>query len=252
MALLPDHPDDHTVNLRFRNDRAAAATDFTLESLADSFGDYELLGEIGAGGMGRVYKARQKSLDRIVALKTILSREIATPAVVQRFRKEAAAAAVLDHPDIVPVYEFGEHDGQLFFTMTLVEGQGLDERLRQGPLSGRQAALVVQKVAEAVGYAHRKGVVHRDLKPANVLLDHNGGVKVTDFGIARRLNARDEEPEPDVQAAHPEVVGTIVRLTRAGTVLGTPGYMAPEQALDSSSTGPPADIWAWGRCCTPA
>ncbi|MFL5338656.1 MAG: serine/threonine-protein kinase [Gemmataceae bacterium] len=250
MALPPDRTpptDRRTVHLR-AGDARAAGTDFTVEAeLADSFADYELLAEIGSGGMGRVYKARQKSLDRVVALKTILSREIATATVVQRFRKEAEAAGRLDHPGIVPVYESGEHEGQLYFTMALVEGQGLDERLRQGPLDGRQAALVVQRVAEAVGYAHRQGVIHRDLKPANVLLGHDGAVKVTDFGIARRLNAPpDTAPEPELQSAHPKIVGTLLKLTQAGTVIGTPGYMAPEQALAKDQVGPPADIWALG------
>src|SRR5262249_4842929 len=161
-----------------------------------SFGAYELLEEVGTGGMGVVFRAKHKSLGTIVALKTIREAKSATSWGSKRFSKEAEAAAQLDHPNIFPLYKFGEHDGQLFFTMAFVDGEGLDARLRRGPLDNRQAAMVVRKVAEGVDYAHRKGVVHRDLKPANVLLDNEGGVKVTDFGIARRLTV-DEPDEPD-------------------------------------------------------
>lgn len=226
----------------------AASTDFEVVSDApESFGDYELLGEIGAGGMGRVFKARQRSLDRVVALKTLRSRDFNDPALVQRFHKEAEAAAQLHHPTIVPVYEFAIAEGQFYFTMLLVDGIGLDERLRQGPLDNRTAASIVQQVAEAVAYAHRKGVVHRDLKPANILLDRDGSPKITDFGIARRLNIKDlGEIEPAVQAQYPEAVGTAIRLTEAGTILGTPGYMAPEQSRGTSRIGASADIWALG------
>ena len=174
-------------------------------------------------------------------------------ALLQRFRKEAEAAAQLEHPGIVPVYKLEEADGQSFFTMALVEGRGLDTRLRQGPLDNRRAALVVQRTAEALAHAHKKGVVHRDVKPSNILVDREGGVKVTDFGLARRLDVKDLDTlDEDVRAAHPVTVGTVMRMTQAGVVMGTPGYMAPEQATASSQVGPPADVWAWVRCSTPA
>jgi len=238
---------ERTVGLSLLNDRARS-TDFEVVSdMPASFGDYEIISELGSGGMGRVFKAKQKSLGREVALKTLRSRYFSDPGLVQRLHKEAEAAAQLDHPGIVPVYAFGAEDGAFFFTMALIDGHGLDERLRHGPLDNRTAAIVVEQVAEAVAYAHRKGVVHRDLKPANILLDRSGVVKITDFGIARRLNIKDlDEVEPAVQARHPEAIGTALRLTQAGTILGTPGFMAPEQSTSSGRIGPGVDIWALG------
>jgi hypothetical protein len=243
----PPNAEDRTKILR-PGGGAGASTDFTVahEPLG-SFGGYELLEEVGSGGMGVVYKAKHKSLGTIVALKTIRDAATATDWDAQRFRKEALAAAHLDHPNIVPVKEFGDVDGQMYFTMAFVDGDGLDARLRQGPLDNRHAAAVVRKVAEAVAYAHEMGVVHRDLKPANVMLDREGTVKVTDFGIARRLTVDDSDaPDPADRAPRRVLAGTLFRLTAAGTVLGTPGYMAPEQAMDASRAGPAADIWALG------
>lgn len=215
------------------------------------FGDYELLDEIARGGMGVVYRARHRKLDRVVALKMILSAEMATEDDVQRFHKEATAAARLDHPGIVPVFEVGQFAGRHFFTMALVEGPSLAERLADGPFGPRPAAAVVLKLAEAIAFAHSKGIVHRDLKPANVLLSRvargssgssgssstsvgdlatliGGEPKVTDFGLAK--------PIADSQ-----------RLTLTGQVVGTPSYMAPEQAAGrSNEIGPSSDVYSLG------
>ncbi|MFN5531435.1 MAG: protein kinase domain-containing protein, partial [Planctomycetaceae bacterium] len=192
------------------------------------FGDYELLNEVARGGMGVVYRARQVSLDRIVALKMILQGEFAGEEDVVRFKREAEAAAQLSHPGIVPIYQVGQCDGQHFFTMGFIEGQSLKERVQRGPLVPREAAELLRKLAEAIAYAHRRGVVHRDLKPANVLLDLQGEPRVTDFGLARKLEQNGE-------------------LTRTGAVMGTPSYMPPEQAAGKSAgVGPEADIYSLG------
>jgi WD40 repeat protein/tRNA A-37 threonylcarbamoyl transferase component Bud32 len=193
-----------------------------------SFGDYELLEKIAEGGMGVVYKARHLKLNRTVALKMIRADQLGSPAVLQRFRNEAEAAAQLDHPNIVPIYEVGEHDAQHYFSMAFVEGGSLADRLASGPLEPRQAAELLQAVARAVQYAHDRGVVHRDLKPANVLLG-DGVPKVADFGLAKR--------------AQPVGPG----LTGSGAILGTPSYMAPEQAAGKVNlVGPLADVYALG------
>jgi len=172
------------------------------------FGDYELISEIARGGMGVVYKARQVNLNRIVALKMILSGQLASDEDIRRFHTEAESAAHLDHPGIVPIYEIGEHDGQHYFSMGYVDGKSLADRVKDGPLPPHEAASLTRKISEAIAYAHEKGVIHRDLKPANVLLDAGGEPKVTDFGLARKL-------EQDSG------------LTRTGAVMGTPSYMPP-------------------------
>ncbi|MEQ9408218.1 MAG: serine/threonine-protein kinase [Fuerstiella sp.] len=191
-------------------------------------GDYELLAEIARGGMGIVFRARQTRLNRTVALKMILAGQFADEADVERFHVEAEAAANLDHPGIVPIFEVGEHDNNHYFSMGLVEGESLSSMISDGPLPPRKAAQVVQKTAEAIQYAHDNGVIHRDLKPANVLIDQSGQPKVTDFGLARRLDGDSN-------------------LTGTGQVLGTPAYMPPEQAEgQSDEIGPLADVYSLG------
>ena len=191
-------------------------------------GDYELVEEIARGGMGVVYKARQVSLNRIVAVKMILAGQLATKADHDRFHAEAQAAALLEHPNIVPIFEVGEHEGQHYFSMGYVDGQSLAARLAEGPLPPKEAAELVATVAEAVEYAHRQGVIHRDIKPSNILIDSQGRPRVTDFGLAKRVDSGSE-------------------LTATGQILGTPSYMPPEQAAGQiKAVGPAADIYALG------
>jgi tRNA A-37 threonylcarbamoyl transferase component Bud32/tetratricopeptide (TPR) repeat protein len=198
---------------------------------------YEILGILGRGGMGVVYKARQKSLDRIVALKMIRDGGLAGAEAQTRFRAEAQAIARLQHPHIVQVFEVGEHEGQPFFSLELVSGGSLADQLNGTPQPPQQAARLIETLARAVHAAHQQGIVHRDLKPANVLLTSDGTPKVSDFGLAKRLDSSLQ--------------------TRSGVILGTPAYMAPEQAgmgetpaLQSggvsSAVGPAADIYSLG------
>ncbi|MBI3865769.1 MAG: protein kinase [Planctomycetia bacterium] len=192
------------------------------------FGDYEVLEEIARGGMGVVFKARQVTLNRIVAIKMILSGQLASPADVERFHTEAEAAAKLDHPGIVPIYEVGLHDGQHYFSMGFIEGVSLSARVAQGPLPPREAAEIVRAVAEAVQYAHDSGVIHRDLKPGNILLDRQSKPRVTDFGLAK-------------------LTESVSDLTGTGQILGTPGYMPPEQAAaKASAVGRFSDVYSLG------
>jgi predicted Ser/Thr protein kinase len=189
---------------------------------------YALLGELGRGGMGVVYKARQVGLDRLVALKMILAGPYAGEHEVARFRTEAEAVARLQHPHIVQIYEVGEHDGRPFFSLEFVEGGSLAERLEGTPWPAGKAAPLVEALARAMHAAHRKGIVHRDLKPANVLLTPEGEPKITDFGLAKKL---------DVEKGQ----------TQTGAIVGTPSYMAPEQAGgQSKALGPAADVYALG------
>ena len=194
----------------------------------EQFGDYELLEEIARGGMGVVFKARQISLDRIVAVKMILAGQFAGPREAQRFRMEAQIAAQLQHPNIVAIYDIGTEQGRLFFSMEFVEGIDLAKLAQGSALEPRQAAAYVKIIAEAVHYAHQKGVLHRDLKPSNVLIDNSGRPRVTDFGLAKKTE----------QGAN---------LTLTSQVLGTPSFMPPEQAAGRRDlTGPCNDVYSLG------
>ena len=178
-------------------------------------GDYELLEEVGRGGQGVVFRARQKSLNRTVALKVISLGQWASKAHLKRFRREAEAAASLDHPGIVPIYEVGEREGSCYFSMKFVEGGQLDEVVQRKPMSIRQTAELIAKVARTVHYAHEHGILHRDIKPGNILLDQK---------VNRILRT----------SVLPRLVETESTVTRTLEVLGTPSYMAPEQAVGNN------------------
>jgi serine/threonine protein kinase len=199
-----------------------------------SFGDYQLLAEIARGGMGVVYKARQVSLNRIVAVKRILRGPLAQEAHLRRFRAEAELAARLQHPNIVAIHEVGEEAGEPFFSMDYVEGHSLAELAHNQPLPAKRAATYLKIISEAVAYAHSKGVLHRDLKPSNILIDEHDQPRVTDFGLAKRLD-------------HSQLPALNQPLTLSGQVLGSPNFMPPEQAAgEMEAVRPASDVYSLG------
>ena len=197
------------------------------EPLVGDFGDYVLTRELGRGGMGIVFEARQISLNRPVALKMLRADIFATAEERRRFQNEAEAVARLDHPHIVPIFEVGQHDGRPYFSMKLIGGPSLQERLVRGPLPGKAAARLVSIIARAIQHAHEHRILHRDLKPSNVLLDDQDQPHVADFGLAKHL-------------------GTDRGQTHTGAVLGTPSYMAPEQAAGRKDLTPATDVYGLG------
>ncbi|MCI0748665.1 MAG: serine/threonine-protein kinase [Verrucomicrobia subdivision 3 bacterium] len=212
-----------------------------LQTSVRSFGQYELRRQIGRGGMGVVYQAVQKRLNRTVALKMILDSHLASPLAIQRFLVEAETTARLDHPNIVPIYEFGDHEGQYFFSMKLIEGENLSDKIARAEFNVPQergqnraasralqakVAALMAAVARAVHYAHQHGVLHRDLKPSNILIDADGQPHLTDFGLAKVADQQ-------------QIV------TATGAIIGTPAYMSPEQALGQKA-GSAADIYSLG------
>ena len=217
---------------------ASGFTPPTVAELAAKFPQLEILGLLGRGGMGAVYQARQKELDRLVALK-ILPPDIGRDAAfAERFTREARALAKLNHPGIVTIYDFGRADGLYFFLMEFVDGMNLRELLHRQRISAREALAIVPQICDALQYAHDQGIVHRDIKPENLLIDRRGRVKVADFGLAKLIGT---EPDPASPADSPAGSPT---LTEAGKVMGTPNYMSPEQVEHPGEVDHRADIYA--------
>jgi len=218
---------------------AAPTTDGEQNRRPRRLGDYELLTPIAHGGMGLVYRARQLSLDRVVALKLLPFGEFTRDDSVKRLRAEAESAAKLRHPNIVAIHEVGEFNGQSFFSMDYIEGQTLAEAAREGPMPIARAIRLLRTTAEAVHFAHEHGILHRDLKPANVLLDAIDQPHVTDFGLAKRFTPA------DLRTASVEDPATAAPHTLTGQPIGSPNYMPPEQA-EGRTVGPTSDVYALG------
>lgn len=229
-------PEAPTLPLARPMTTSTASSDGLIADLAPprlgDFGEYELLNEVARGGMGVVFRARQKGLNRVVALKMILAGKLANEEEVKRFRIEAQAAARLQNPGIVAIYDVGTHDGHHFFSMEFVEGRSLYKLLTTGVLPGQVAARYMEQVARALHYAHSRGVLHRDLKPANILIDEHDQPKITDFGLAKVM-----------EGSQVDALGN----TQTGTILGTPSYMSPEQANGTTKKFTPAcDVYGVG------
>ena len=235
---LCPHPRSNPLTLHVSAPTASAFSQSPFVPRA--LGDYELIEEIARGGMGIVYKARQKNLNRIVAVKLLLFGELSSDAFIQRFRVEAQAAASLKHPNIVPIFEIGCAAGQHYFSMEYVDGQNLAQLVRDKPLAPKKAAAYVKTIAEAIHSAHERGILHRDLKPSNVLIDTEDRVRITDFGLAKRFGV------PPSGGSGPAEAGTPSELTLTGQVLGTPNYLSPEQAMARKDLSAATDVYALG------
>jgi len=211
-----------------------------VEEIAGLFPQLEILELIGRGGMGAVYKARQRQLNRFVALKILPPGVGSEPAFAERFTREARALAQLNHPNIVTLYEFGETSGQFYFLMEFVDGVNLRQLLASSRVSPREALAIVPQICDALQFAHDQGIVHRDIKPENILLDRRGRVKVADFGLAKLVGV-ENDPRADggIAVASPD-------LTVSGKIMGTPNYMAPEQVEHPTEVDHRADIYALG------
>jgi tRNA A-37 threonylcarbamoyl transferase component Bud32 len=227
-AALPRESGHEAAATGFFDPSPAAAIPPDAGARVKYFGDYELLEEIARGGMGVVWKARQSTLNRDVALKMIRAGTLASPDEVARFLREAEAAANLQHPNIVAIHEVGEHQGHHYFSMDLVQGRDLGALMAEGPLPPQRAARYVKIIAEAIHFAHQRGTLHRDLKPQNVLIDAADQPRITDFGLAKIM--KDES-----------------QLTQPGVVMGSPSYMPPEQAAGRhGDIGPASDVYSLG------
>ena len=229
LPTLPPSPSGQDSGSRMTITTVKKAEEVGTVPMPPEFGDdYELLEELARGGMGVVYKARQKSLNRIVALKMILPGRLTSAEDLERFRREAEATARLQHPNIVAVHEVGEFEGQHFYSMDYIDGPSLAKRLLQGPFPNRVAARYILLIARAIDHVHRHGILHRDLKPSNILLDSHDEPHITDFGLAKKIGGDSTQ-------------------TRAGVVMGTPSYMAPEQAAGKiQELGPACDVYGLG------
>ncbi|MGC1105015.1 MAG: serine/threonine-protein kinase, partial [Candidatus Acidiferrales bacterium] len=209
-------------------------------------GPYEIVAPLGAGGMGEVYRARDTRLSRDVAIKVLPQAFAADAERLRRFEQEAKAASALNHPNILAIYDMGTHDGAPFIVTELLEGETLRDRLRSGPLATRKALDIATQMAQGVAAAHEKGIIHRDLKPANVFLTNDGRVKILDFGLAKLVqrkesNISDTQSPTRTSGGHVQTEGR----TEAGVVLGTAGYMSPEQ-VRGKPADPRSDIFALG------
>ena len=205
-----------------------------IEELREKFAQLEIIELIGRGGMGAVYKARQKGLDRIVALKILPPVIGDDAAFAELFAREAKALARLNHPGIITIHDFGRADDLYFFVMEFVDGLNLRQLLANGRVSPREALVIVPQICDALQFAHDQGIVHRDIKPENILIDRRGRVKVADFGLAKLVEGRAGSPMPAESASGmSDSASGMTRpageLTDAGRVMGTPAYMAPEQ-----------------------
>src|ERR1035437_6790260 len=218
----------------------------SLERLAAAFPQLDVIEFIGQGGMGAVYKARQKQLDRIVALKVLPPGIGGDPSFAERFTREAKALAKLLHPNIVALFEFGQADGIYYLLMEYVDGVSLGQLLRSSRVSAREALAIVPQICDALQYAHDQGIVHRDIKPENILLDRRGRVKVADFGLAKLVEANVPLTPSDGQSQMADGKGESAPLTGAGKIMGTPNYMAPEQVEHPAEVDHRADIYALG------